>query len=243
MNVTDIINKKKKKQELSCAEIEYIVNGYTQDLIPDYQMAAFLMAVWFSGMSGRETGDYTHALVNTGERIDLSGISGRKVDKHSTGGVGDKVTLIALPLAALSGAKVAKMSGRGLGHTGGTIDKLESIPGFRTALTQKEFCGILEKNGLAITSQTSSLTPGDSKIYALRDVTATVDSIPLIAASIMSKKIASGADCLVLDVKAGSGAFMKTQADARRLAEEMLKIAGLSGIKATAVISSMDQPL
>ena len=243
MRMVDLIEKKKLGIELSKAEINYIVKGYTEGEIPDYQMSAFLMSVYFKGMSNTETANLTMAYVNSGERIDLSAIKGIKVDKHSSGGVGDKISLIVIPLVAALGIPVAKMSGRGLGHTGGTIDKLESIPGFKTQLSPEVFIENVNKYKMAIVSQTANLTPADKKTYALRDVTATVDSIPLIASSIMSKKIASGADAIVLDVKAGSGAFMKTVEKARELAKVMVQIGKDVNIRTIAVITNMDQPL
>jgi pyrimidine-nucleoside phosphorylase len=243
MRMVDIIEKKKDGLELSGVEINFAVQGYVKGEIPDYQMSALLMAVYFRGMSRRETSDLTMAYVNSGDRVDLTGIRGIKVDKHSSGGVGDKISLIVIPLMAMLGIPVAKMSGRGLGHTGGTIDKLESIPGFKTELTPKVFIDNVNRYKMALVSQSANLTPGDKKTYALRDVTATVDSIPLIASSIMSKKIASGADALVLDVKVGSGAFMKSLPEARELAEAMVQIGRDTGIKTVAVITNMDQPL
>lgn len=243
MRMVDLIEKKKDGLELSSEEIEFAVQGYVKGEIPDYQMSAMLMAIYFKGMSRKETADLTTAYVNSGDRIDLSGIKGTKVDKHSSGGVGDKISLIVIPLMAMLGIPVAKMSGRGLGHTGGTIDKLESIPGFKTELSPKVFIDNVNLYKMAIVSQSANLTPGDKKTYALRDVTATVDSIPLIASSIMSKKIASGADAIVLDVKVGSGAFMKSLEKARELAEAMVRIGKDTGIKTVAVITNMDQPL
>lgn len=243
MRMVDIIEKKKDGLELSGVEINFAVQGYVKGEIPDYQISALLMAVYFRGMSRRETSDLTMAYVNSGDRVDLTGIRGIKVDKHSSGGVGDKISLIVIPLMAMLGIPVAKMSGRGLGHTGGTIDKLESIPGFKTELSPKVFIDNVNRYKMALVSQSANLTPGDKKTYALRDVTATVDSIPLIASSIMSKKIASGADALVLDVKVGSGAFMKSLPEARELAEAMVQIGRDTGIKTVAVITNMDQPL
>jgi pyrimidine-nucleoside phosphorylase len=243
MRAVDIIEKKKRNKVLTKDEIDFMVQGYTKDEIPDYQMSAFLMTIYFNGMQKEEIANLTESFVNSGDRVDLSEIEGIKVDKHSTGGVGDKISLIVIPLVAETGIPVAKMSGRGLGHTGGTIDKLESIEGFKIELTNKEFIDNVNKHKMAIVGQTSNLTPADKKIYALRDVTATIDSIPLIASSIMSKKIASGADAIVLDVKVGSGAFMKTIDEAKKLAETMVNIGKSLNRDTIAVITNMDQPL
>lgn len=243
MRMFDIISKKKYGEVLSKEEIDYVIKGYTEGTIPDYQMSALLMAIYFKGMTYEETSLMTLAMADSGDRLDLSGIDGINVDKHSTGGVGDKTTLILAPIVAACGGKVAKMSGRGLGNTGGTIDKLESIPGFSTALTEEEFIKNVNETGLALTGQTGNLAPADKKIYALRDVTASVDSIPLIASSIMSKKIASGADAIVLDVKVGNGAFMKNMQDAEKLAKQMVMIGTNSGRNTIAVISDMNEPL
>lgn len=243
MRAVDIIEKKKRNTVLTKEEIDFMVQGYTKDEIPDYQMSAFLMTIYFNGMATNEIANLTESFVNSGEKVDLSEIQGIKVDKHSTGGVGDKISLIVIPLVAETGIPVAKMSGRGLGHTGGTIDKLESIKGFKIELSNKEFIDNVNHHKMAIVGQTSNLTPADKKIYALRDVTATIDSIPLIASSIMSKKIASGADAIVLDVKVGSGAFMKNIEEATKLAETMVNIGKSLNRDTIAVITNMDQPL
>lgn len=243
MNMYDVILKKRNGEELSTNEINYVVEGYVKGEIPDYQMSAFLMAVYFQKMNKRETVDLTMAMAHSGEMLDLSNINGVKVDKHSTGGVGDKTTLVVGPMITAAGGKLAKMSGRGLGHTGGTIDKLESIPGFKTDLSIEKFIDNVNKYGIAVAGQTSNLDPADKMMYALRDVTATVDNTALIASSIMSKKLASGTDKIVLDIKTGSGAFMKTEKEARELAELMVGIGNDAGRKTVAVISKMDQPL
>jgi pyrimidine-nucleoside phosphorylase len=243
MRVYDIIIKKRNGFELTKEEIEFVIEGYTNGTIPDYQMSAFLMAVYFQGMNEAETLHMTMAMANSGDLLDLSEIQGIKVDKHSTGGVGDKTTLVVGPIVAALGVPVAKMSGRGLGHTGGTIDKLESIPGFSTTLTTEAFFENVNRIKIAIVGQTANLAPADKKIYALRDVTATVDNLSLIASSIMSKKLASGAQGIVLDVKTGSGAFMKQEDDAVALARAMVQIGNGAGRNTIAVISNMDQPL
>lgn len=243
MRAVDLIEKKKHGEALTKEEIDFLIEGYTKGAIPDYQMSSFLMAVYFKGMNKLEISNLTMAMVNSGDKVDLSKIKGIKVDKHSSGGVGDKISLIVIPLVASAGVPVAKLSGRGLGHTGGTIDKLESIKGFKTSLSMDEFINNVNTYKMAIIGQTANLTPADKKLYALRDVTATVDSIPLIASSIMSKKIASGADCIVLDVKTGSGAFMKTVDDASTLAETMVEIGKSLNRKTVAVVSDMSQPL
>jgi pyrimidine-nucleoside phosphorylase len=243
MRTVDLIQRKRDGEELAPEEIEFLVEGYTSSEIPDYQMSAFLMAVFFSGMSDREVSRLTECMLRSGETVDLSAVPGVKVDKHSTGGVGDKTSLIVAPLAAAAGVIVPMMSGRGLGHTGGTLDKLESIPGFRTDLSPEEIQKQLAEVGLCFMGQTERLAPADGKFYALRDVTATIESIPLISASIMSKKLAEGLDALVLDVKVGSGAFMKKQVDARRLAQMMVGIGRRMDKRVQALITDMNQPL
>ena len=243
MLMYDIISKKRDGYELSAAEIDFWISGYTQGIIPDYQCSALLMAGLLQGFTKQETLAMVESMIASGERIDLSDIEGIKADKHSTGGVGDKTSLVVMPIIAAAGLKVAKMSGRGLGHTGGTLDKLAAIPGCYTELTTAEFKQQVREIGIAIISQTSKLVPADKKLYSLRDATATVDSLALIAASIMSKKIATGADILALDVKYGSGAFMQNLADSRALAQLMVELAQASGIKTVAVLSSMEQPL
>lgn len=243
MRMYDLIMKKRDGGTLSKAEIEYMINGYVDGLIPDYQMSAMLMAIYFKGMSDEELSILTLCMAHSGDMIDLSSIKGIKVDKHSTGGVGDKTTLIVAPIVAACGGKVAKMSGRGLGHTGGTVDKMESIPGMQTALSEEKFFDIVNKYGLSVIGQSGELAPADKKIYAMRDVTATVESIPLIASSIMSKKLAAGSDAILLDVKTGSGAFMKTVDDAIALAEKMVAIGEGNGRKTVALITDMDIPL
>lgn len=243
MRMYDVILKKRQGIELSNKEIQWLIRGYVEGSIPDYQMSAFLMAVMFKGMTTKELGTFTMAMAHSGDMVDLSAIKGIKVDKHSTGGVGDKTTLVIASLVAACGGVVAKMSGRGLGHTGGTIDKMESIPGLRTELSEAEFRNQVNSIGVAVIGQSSNIAPADKKIYALRDVTATVDSIPLIASSIMSKKLASGADAILLDVKVGSGAFMKTLADARTLAQAMVDIGNANHRTVKAIITDMDRPL
>ncbi len=243
MKAIDIIKKKRDGFELNKNEIEFVIDGYTEEEIPDYQMSALLMAIYFQKMSKLETAFLTQAIINSGETINLDKIKGIKVDKHSTGGVGDKTTIALAPIVACLGAPLAKMSGRGLGHTGGTLDKLESIPGFSTSLEKNQFIDNVNFSKIAIAGQTGKITPADKKLYALRDVTATVDNISLIASSIMSKKLASGADAIVLDVKTGSGAFMKSLHESFSLAKEMVDIGNEMGKNTIAVITDMDQPL
>lgn len=243
MRMYDLIMKKRNGGTLSRDEIFFMIEGYTKGNIPDYQMSAMMMAIYFNGMNEKETAALTMAMAESGDQLDLSGIQGIKVDKHSTGGVGDKTSLALTPMVSACGVKIAKMSGRGLGHTGGTIDKLESFRGFSTSLSEEAFIDQVNRIGISIIGQTKNLAPADKKLYALRDVTATVDNMSLIASSIMSKKLAAGADAIVLDVKTGSGAFMKEEADAMLLAGEMMTIGKNAGRKMMAVISDMDQPL
>lgn len=243
MRMYDLIMKKRNGGTLSREEIEYMIAEYTAERIPDYQMSAMMMAIYFQGMSAEETVALTMAMAHSGDMMDLSGISGVKVDKHSTGGVGDKTSIALTPMVAACGVKIAKMSGRGLGHTGGTIDKLESFAGFTTGIDAGHFVRQVNEIGVSIMGQTADIAPADKKLYALRDVTATVDNMSLIASSIMSKKLASGADAIVLDVKTGSGAFMKKEPDAFALAKEMVTLGNMAGRKTIAVVSDMDQPL
>src|SRR5215467_13368496 len=243
MQTVELIRKKRDGNVLNTAEINWLIDQYTHEQVPDYQMSAWLMAVYWHGMDSRETSDLTLAMAHSGEELHVRDVVSPVVDKHSTGGVGDKVTLAVAPLVAACGVAVGKMTGRGLGHTGGTVDKLESVQGFRAALSRSEFINVLTAHRIVLAGQSNDLAPADGKMYALRDVTSTIESIPLIAASIMSKKLAIGASHLLLDVKVGAGAFMKTLEDAQTLAHTMVDIGARAGVKTAAVITAMDQPL
>ena len=243
MRMFDVIAKKRDGETLSKEELQFVIDGYVSGQIPDYQMSALLMAIYLRGMTDQETAQLTDIMAHSGDMVDLSAIHGIKVDKHSTGGVGDKTTLVITPIVAACGVKIAKMSGRGLGHTGGTVDKMESVPGTRTSLDRQEFFDQVNRIGISVIGQSGNLAPADKKIYALRDVTATIGCVPLIASSIMSKKLAAGSDCILLDVKTGNGAFMKTLDGSIQLAQAMVAIGAHNGRKVAALITDMDTPL